>query len=99
MADQWEITYENNKTGKRGTCTKEEWDVLRRHPMLKGTNRLIKKTQIFTPNAAIEAEQAKAEEAVKASSSAPNKKKRSGRTPKTESQNASSIKNNTEAEK
>lgn len=99
MADQWEITYENNKTGARGTCSKEEWDVLRRHPTLKGTCKLIRKRQIITPKAAVEAEQAKAEEAVKASGSAPNKKnKRPGRAPKTQSQDVNSN-NNTEAEK
>lgn len=78
MADEWEITYQNHKTGRKGTCTKEEWEKLNNHPQLRGTCKLISKTQIFTPQAAVEANEAKAKETEKKSPKPAPKTKRLG---------------------
>lgn len=57
--DQWEVTYQNHKSGRVGVCTLDEWNTLNNHPKLRGANKLIKKVQIITPQAAIEAQEAK----------------------------------------
>ena len=89
MADVWEITIKNNRTGKQSVCSKEEWDVLRKHPTLKGTCGLVSKRHIVEPKAAIEANEAK-----KAASKTIKKTKKlgAGRAPKTTAQSAGEIK-------
>lgn len=58
MADQWIIHFENKKNGVKGTCTKEEWYEYRKSPLFRQTVRLVKREQVFEPQAAVEAKMA-----------------------------------------
>lgn len=72
MANKFEVIYINKQSLKQERCTSEQWEKIKSHPTLGRAFALVKKE--IVPQAAQEAEEAKAEEAVKPSSSKPRKR-------------------------